>query len=235
MVHLRPRRLLRYIPRPSLKRRAFSTTNASRRATAGEPGQDTKKAPLFRAWYMWFLTHIAYPLSERIRDAWRETPIKWYPLPVAGGALLLVAMQYRKRFQLEQEVQVDEEGREIIQLRGPWQVHVLGALPLRNLSRLWGYVNSLELPEWFRPYGFKLYSSVFGVNLAEVENDLKTYTSLGDFFYRRLKEGARPVADSVLVSPGRIMARSFILSHDVYRSAPQMAQCSTLVPYKTFV
>ncbi|KAI0803007.1 phosphatidylserine decarboxylase-domain-containing protein [Irpex lacteus] len=138
-------------------------------------------------------------------NAWKQTPTKWYPLPVAVGALVLMVIQYRKR--AEREVHVDENGREVVKLKGPWTVHVMGALPLRNLSRLWGYMNSLELPIWIRPTGFKVYSYVFGCNLDEVEKDLKEYTSLGDFFYRRLKDGVRPTADTILVSPadGRIL------------------------------
>ena len=77
---------------------------------------------------------------------------------------------------------------------------MLGALPLRNLSRLWGYINSLELPVWLRPYGFRLYARVFGCNLEEIEiEDLAQYKSLGDFFYRKLKDGVRPVANAPLV------------------------------------
>jgi phosphatidylserine decarboxylase len=81
------------------------------------------------------------------------------------------------------------------------QVHVLGALPLRNLSRLWGYLTSLELPIWFRPFGFRVYSVLFNCNLDEIEHsdDLRQYKSLGDFFYRRLKDGARTIDDAVLV------------------------------------
>jgi phosphatidylserine decarboxylase len=78
----------------------------------------------------------------------------------------------------------------------------MGALPLRNMSRLWGYLNSFQLPAWFRPIGFKLYAFVFSANLDEIDpEDLKQYKSLGDFFYRKLKPGARPIADSLLVSP----------------------------------
>lgn len=81
------------------------------------------------------------------------------------------------------------------------QVHVLGALPLRNMSRVWGYLNSFELPVWIRPYGFRLYAYMFGCNLEEIEpSDLTHYASLGDFFYRKLKPGVRPVDNSVLVS-----------------------------------
>ncbi|KAF8629019.1 hypothetical protein AX17_005875 [Amanita inopinata Kibby_2008] len=143
------------------------------------------------------------PFYKKLVNAWTETPTKWYPLPLAVGAILLVAIQYRKKVRRAQkEVHVDENGMEIVKLKGPWHVHVLGALPLRNMSRLWGYVNSLELPVWFRPYGFKLYAYAFGCNLEEIEpKDLKVYASLGDFFYRKLKDGARPVDDAVLVSP----------------------------------
>lgn len=80
------------------------------------------------------------------------------------------------------------------------QVRVLGALPLRSLSQLWGYLNGLVLPVWFRPYGFRLYSYIFGCDLSEVPRDLKEYQSLGEFFYREINEGARPISDAPMVS-----------------------------------
>ncbi|KIM51563.1 hypothetical protein SCLCIDRAFT_143017 [Scleroderma citrinum Foug A] len=145
----------------------------------------------------------AAPIYKQFVSAWTRTPTKWYPLPLAVGALLLVMIQYRKKAaRAEREVDVDEEGHEVIRLKGPWQVHVLGALPLRNMSRVWGYLNSFELPVWIRPYGFRLYAYMFGCNLEEIEpSDLTHYASLGDFFYRKLKPGVRPVDNSVLVSP----------------------------------
>ncbi|KAG6909087.1 hypothetical protein DXG01_002068 [Tephrocybe rancida] len=145
----------------------------------------------------------ALPFYRKLINAWTETPTKWYPLPLAVGALLLVAIQYRKKVQkARKEVEVDEDGMEVIRLKGPWQVHVIGALPLRNMSRLWGYVNSLELPIWLRPWGFRLYAFAFGCNLDEIEPaDLTSYPSLGAFFYRKLKSGVRPVDPAVLVSP----------------------------------
>ena len=56
---------------------------------------------------------------------------------------------------------------------------------------------------WFRPFGFKLYSAIFGCDLSEIEHDdLTSYESLGDFFYRRLKAGSRPIdTRAALVSP----------------------------------
>ncbi|KAF8972461.1 phosphatidylserine decarboxylase 1 [Flammula alnicola] len=146
---------------------------------------------------------LGVPFYRKIVNAWTETPTKWYPLPLAVGALLLVAIQYRRKVKrARQEVELNEDGLEVIKLKGPWHVHVIGALPLRNMSRLWGYVNSLELPVWFRPYGFRIYALAFGCNLDEIEpSDLREYPSLGAFFYRKLKDGARPVDQACLVSP----------------------------------
>lgn len=82
----------------------------------------------------------------------------------------------------------------------------MGALPLRSLSQLWGYLNSLVLPVWFRPFGFKLYSSIFGCNLDEcTPEDLTQYESLGEFFYRELKPGMRPIANAPMVSRRRLL------------------------------
>ncbi|WVQ90521.1 phosphatidylserine decarboxylase [Cryptococcus gattii] len=151
------------------------------------------------------------PLNEKVAQAW-STPTKWYPIPIALGALVLLAVQYRK--QTRGEIEVETQGPEGAVIRksgdrvdGPWQVRVLGALPLRSLSRLWGYLNGLVLPVWFRPFGFKLYATIFGCNLDEVPKDLKEYESLGDFFYRELKDGARPIAEAPMVSPadGRVL------------------------------
>ena len=61
--------------------------------------------------------------SERLSTAWRHTPMKWNPLPWFVGALLLVVIQYR-RYHSEKEVHVDEDGHEVIKLKGPWQVGV---------------------------------------------------------------------------------------------------------------
>jgi hypothetical protein len=63
---------------------------------------------------------------DKLVNAWKGTPTKWYPIPIAVGALLLVAIRYRKKsIRAQKEVQVDKDGREVIKLRGPWQVCVL--------------------------------------------------------------------------------------------------------------
>ncbi|CUA78175.1 phosphatidylserine decarboxylase [Rhizoctonia solani] len=146
------------------------------------------------------------PLRRRLRDAWQNTPTKWYPLPIGVGAVLLAVIHYRHQHTLaanapEPGVLYTGAG-DAVRISGPWQVHVLAALPLRSLSRLWGALNTLELPVWMRPAGFKLYARIFGCNLDELkEPDLTKYASLGEFFYRELADGVRPIANAALVSP----------------------------------
>lgn len=116
-------------------------------------------------------------------------------------------MQARRNYVAERDGKgvgnriVDENGQ-VVRMQGPWTVYVIGALPLNAISRAWGWTNNLTLPVWFRPFGFKLYAYIFGCNLDEMKDpDLTHYRSLGEFFYRELKEGAREIDDSILVSP----------------------------------
>ncbi|CAE6402272.1 unnamed protein product [Rhizoctonia solani] len=170
--------------------RAYSSTNGN--GNGNNAGSDARKR---RA-----------PLRHRLRDAWQNTPTKWYPLPIGVGAVLLAVIHYRH--QHTSATSVTEPGvlytgaGDAVRVSGPWQVHVLAALPLRSLSRLWGALNTLELPVWMRPAGFKLYARIFGCNLDELkEPDLTKYASLGEFFYRELADGVRPIANAALVSP----------------------------------
>ena len=80
------------------------------------------------------------------------------------------------------------------------QVHVLCALPLRNMSRIWGYLNSFELPIWIRPYGFRLYAYMFGRNLDETELSNLTRCQIWRILLSKIEPGVRPVDNSVLVS-----------------------------------
>ncbi|KAK9729185.1 phosphatidylserine decarboxylase 1 [Basidiobolus ranarum] len=137
-----------------------------------------------------------------LRQKIKDTPIEWAPIPVGLGLAYIGFQQYTHI--REREIQKQEESSEFKKpvVVGPWQVHVFGALPLRALSRFFGSFNGVTLPVWLREPGYKLYSWVFGCNLEEMENpDLKSYPNLGDFFYRTLKPGARPIDDGIMVSP----------------------------------
>ncbi|KAK3833814.1 MAG: phosphatidylserine decarboxylase [Linnemannia elongata] len=143
--------------------------------------------------------------GTRVRKAWEDTPIKWSPIPIGLGLAFIAFLQYSKIVRRESEKNHDPSKALIV---GPWHVHVISELPLKTISRLWGAFNSITLPMWFRVPGFKLYSWIFGCNLEEMKDpDLTHYKNLSEFFYRELKDGARPIDfDAALVSPsdGRV-------------------------------
>lgn len=119
------------------------------------------------------------PFRSRLSSALRSTKIEWKPIPVALGVGFLGALQFyriQKREQRIQEEQLREyatssEGengervpkRKRVRPSGPWQVQIMSTLPLKALSRLWGWFNEQDIPYYFRVPGFKLYSWIFGV------------------------------------------------------------------------
>lgn len=122
--------------------------------------------------------------------------LRWWTIPTVS----IILWGVWKKKQVDDE---EEERQRSNKPAKPWQVAAYSTLPLKAMSRLWGKFNEINLPVWMREPGFKLYSYVFGVNLDEVEqDDLTNYSNLGEFFYRNLKPGSRPIDEnSPLVSP----------------------------------
>jgi hypothetical protein len=91
-----------------------------------------RSLPLHHLPHLILRTHLPasrmFLSSERLSTAWRHSPMKWNPLPWFVGALLLVVIQYR-RYYSDKEVHVDEDGHEVIKLKGPWQVGVPFSYP----------------------------------------------------------------------------------------------------------
>ncbi len=58
-----------------------------------------------------------------------------------------------------------------------------------------------RLPGPLRLFSLKAFASFYTVNLAEAENSIESYQSIGAFFVRRLKPGARPVASAKVLHP----------------------------------
>lgn len=140
--------------------------------------------------------------------------------------MVLVGVQARRNYVAERDGKgagtkiVDENGQ-VVRMQGPWTVYVIGALPPHAISRAWGWANNLTLPVWFRPFGFKLYAYIFEAATWMMKDpDLTHYKSLGEFFYRELKEGARKIDDSILVSPadGKVLHFGEIAGRRVGRS-----------------
>jgi len=63
----------------------------------------------------------------------------------------------------------------------------------------WGAERSV--PERLRPTAYRAFARAVGADLGEVELDLRAYATFGDFFVRRLKPGARPIAPDGILSP----------------------------------
>lgn len=56
-------------------------------------------------------------------------------------------------------------------------------------------------PRWWNTLLIRGFSGLYGIKIEEAELPVSSYLSLGDFFIRRLKKGARPLASSFAVHP----------------------------------
>jgi phosphatidylserine decarboxylase len=78
-------------------------------------------------------------------------------------------------------------------------------------SALVGWTATRTLPSVLRPLAYRAFARAVGANLDEAELPLADYASLGDFFARGLRSGARPIDPSpdTIISPcdGVIAAR----------------------------
>ncbi|CDO93645.1 unnamed protein product [Kluyveromyces dobzhanskii CBS 2104] len=99
-----------------------------------------------------------------------------------------------------------------------WLFFCYSTLPLNAMSRLWGQVNSLNLPTWVRPWSYRLYAALFNANLDEMDDpDLTHYENLSRFFYRTIKPETRPIDynENVVVCPsdGKVLQFGIIDPH----------------------
>lgn len=68
---------------------------------------------------------------------------------------------------------------------------VLAKIPFRLTSYVWGYLANVNLPHFLRSPIYSTYASLFGCNLDEMARPIDEYPSLGAFFARSLRSGAR--------------------------------------------
>ena len=89
-----------------------------------------------------------------------------------------------------------------------FQVKTLQRLPLRYTSHLWGRVTQMDLPESVNKFIIEKYAKFYECNLSEMAEPFESYKTIGEFFRRKLKEGARPFIETGIASPvdGRIMS-----------------------------
>ena len=90
-------------------------------------------------------------------------------------------------------------------------------IPACTMTRIAGWIANLRLPEVLRPSVVGLFSRALGCDAREAEKEVGEYESLGEFFARRLKSGARPLErGAALVSPvdGKVLATGCINWND---------------------
>ncbi|KAL5282703.1 PISD family protein [Megaselia abdita] len=137
-----------------------------------------------------------YPaaLKRRRFNEWFTWPalfFRWGPM----GVCILGALEWQYR-------QYDCDKQQKPRTASNLQTIVYCSLPLRFVSRCWGWLADCYVPINLRPYVYGFYSSTFKVKLEEAAiPDFKHYRSIAEFFTRPLREGARIISESNLVSP----------------------------------
>lgn len=145
--------------------------------------------------------HYQISLRKQRLNGWFSWPgllFRWAPMGVCIFGV--IDWQYRN-------YKCDKENKP--RTASSFQTIVYCSLPLRFVSRCWGWLADCYIPVNLRPYIYGFYSSTFKVKLEEAAiPDFKHYRSIGEFFTRPLKSGARIIdSKSNLVSPadGKIL------------------------------
>lgn len=100
-------------------------------------------------------------------------------------------------------------------------------------SALVGWGATRALPPRLRALAYRAFARAVGADLDEVELDLAGYASLGDFFARKLRRGARVIdtAPSAIVSPcdGVIAARGLAVAGALVQAKGRTYRLAELV------
>merc|ERR1719242_1741447 len=119
-----------------------------------------------------------------------------------------------------------DEERPEVPAKASLAVLLYSLLPLALLSRGWGWLAATEFPQPLQFIILWVFSSATGCNRSESELELHQYSSLSQFFTRRLKPNLRPISESSLVvSPA---------DGTITNSAPLKDGCTQLVKGLTY-
>lgn len=72
---------------------------------------------------------------------------------------------------------------------------------LKIICKLFGNISHIYIPKILRSFIFKGYASIYGANLTEINKNLEEFETFSAFFIRDLKQGAREVSKSDIISP----------------------------------
>ena len=74
-------------------------------------------------------------------------------------------------------------------------------LPKRHLSRCVGQFIHWQGPHWWARISIRIFAWYYDINLSEAEKPYSAYSSIGDFFVRRLKQGVRVIGEGWALHP----------------------------------
>lgn len=125
--------------------------------------------------------------------------LRWFSIPASVGFAYVCYQQFWHIKEREERKLKSGE----LEQPSQWQVALLKKLPTRACSRAWGKFCDLDLPLWLRKPIIGTFSWYFACNIGEaVEEEISNYPSVGAFFRRQLKPGARTICQtSSIVSP----------------------------------
>lgn len=136
--------------------------------------------------------------SHSVWVKWTGFLLRFAPV----GILVYGAVEWQLHKQKCKQVNIPRTASE-------FQSKIYCSLPLRIMSRCWGWLAACYIPITFRPYIYGWYSNVFNVNLEEaLYPDYKHYKSLQEFFTRPLRDGVRyidPVAPLISPADGKVL------------------------------
>ncbi|XP_054725223.1 phosphatidylserine decarboxylase proenzyme, mitochondrial [Anastrepha obliqua] len=131
-------------------------------------------------------------VSRSVWTKWTGFLLRWTPVGICLFGVIEWQLHKQKC-----------EGENLPRTASSFQSKVYCSLPLRIISRCWGWLAACYVPVTLRPYIYGWYSSIFGVNLEEaLHPDFKYYNSLAEFFTRPLRQGVRPIdQNATIISP----------------------------------
>jgi len=83
-----------------------------------------------------------------------------------------------------------------------WRIRFYTSLPWNALSKFTGHGATVTIPPFLRSTLYGMYVRAYDCNMEEAQDpNLTSYKSFAEFFNRPLKERARPISASTIVSP----------------------------------
>ncbi len=108
-------------------------------------------------------------------------------------------------------------------------------VPKSDLSHWVGRLVHREWPAPMNQFLIKKFAEAYSINLLEAEKDIAEYSSIGEFFTRRLKPGIRPIgegivhpADALITSCGKIESQKLIQAKNKSYSCAELLRHSGL-------